>query len=63
VQAEQWRRANIGFLAIWMSTMFALTLEWPYENRLGEIALLAGPAWIAVSTVMRIRSQRSLRVA
>ncbi len=61
VQAEQWRRANIGFLGIWMTTMFALTLEWPYRHTIGNIALMTGPAWIALSTVMRIRSQRSLR--
>lgn len=63
VQAEQWRRANIGFLGLWMATMFALTLEWPFRHRFGDIALMAGPAWIAVSTVMRIRGQRHLRLA
>jgi phosphatidylcholine synthase len=62
VQAEQWRRANVAFLGIWMTTMFALTLEWPYRHRIGDVALLAGPAWIAVSTVMRIRSQRRLQL-
>jgi len=61
VQAEQWRQANLGFLGLWMITMFALTLEWPYRHAFGDVALLTGPAWIAVSTVMRILQQRRLR--
>jgi phosphatidylcholine synthase len=60
VQAEQWRRANLGFMMIWMGSMFALTLMWPHDTIVGDVLLLAGPAWIAVSTPMRYRAQRAV---
>jgi phosphatidylcholine synthase len=53
VQAHQWRRQNIGFMATWVLTMVVLTIVDGERHLLTSLLLLAGPAWVAVSTLLR----------
>lgn len=58
VQATQWRRPNIAFISIWVTTMTMLTLAWPDRNPFTDVVLLMGPAWTMGSTIMRWREGR-----
>ncbi|MEX0848332.1 MAG: CDP-alcohol phosphatidyltransferase family protein [Ilumatobacteraceae bacterium] len=53
VQALQWRRQNVGFMAVWVLTMVILTIADRDLNLLSSLLLMAGPAWVAVSTLLR----------
>ncbi len=53
IQAAQWRRPNIAFIALWVTTMTVLTLAWPDRNPFTDLLLLTGPAWTLGSTAMR----------
>lgn len=53
VQARQWRRQNIGFMTTWVLTMVVLTIVDRERHLVTSLLLLAGPAWVTVSTLLR----------
>jgi phosphatidylcholine synthase len=63
VQAPQWRKPNMAFMAIWVASLTGLTIAWPNTNPITDLVLLLGPAWTAGSTAMRWREQRLARAA
>jgi phosphatidylcholine synthase len=57
VRSPQWRRQNLGFMAVWVMALTVLTLVWPRRSVLTDAALLLGPTWVAIATAMRWRSR------
>lgn len=61
VQVHKWRVENIGFMALWIVVMVALTAVAPDRSVWGDVALLIGPAWVIGSTAVHdIERRRSL---
>lgn len=58
VQARQWRRQNIAFMAVWVTTMVVLTVVDGDRHVVTSVLLLAGPAWVTTSTVLRHLERR-----